>query len=209
MTKQAATTPFACAVKEAPWQAALTEVRAGSAKAVLALLTTKGVSAKERSQKAAEALHAAAASGQNGAIAALITSLKVPIDAPDDKGVTALQLAALFGHLSTARYLAKRGAGVNATCPYKRFTALTFAAGDGGIAMVRLLVEELGASLNPTAMHIAAETGRVDVIRYLAAADKAMVASWDAEGDSPLHLAVRNKQYEAVRVLVKECRCEC
>ena len=54
-------TILTCDVEEASWKAALTEVKAGSAKAALALLQAPGVSAEERDRKAAEALHAAAA----------------------------------------------------------------------------------------------------------------------------------------------------
>ena len=81
---------------------------------MLALLTTPGVSDEERDRKAAEALHAAAASGQNGAIADLVASLRVPIGAPDGDGCTALHQAALHNHLNTAQYLVKElGAAVD------------------------------------------------------------------------------------------------
>ena len=127
------------AVEEASWQAALTEVRAGSAKAVLALLTAKGVNAKERSQKAAGALHAAAASGQNGAIADLVASLQVPIDAPDGNGVTALRHAALMNRLDTARHLVSDLGAAHGATDSSGNTPLHLASREGHAGMARFL----------------------------------------------------------------------
>ena len=100
-------TILTCDVEEASWKAALTEVKAGNAYAVLALLQAPGVSAEERDRKAAEALHTAAASGQNGAIADLVASLKVPIDVVDTNECTALHHATYNNFLDAARYLPK------------------------------------------------------------------------------------------------------
>ena len=128
-------------------------------KAVLTLLTAPGVGDEERDCKASEALHAAAASGQNGAIADLVASLKVPIGAPDGDGRTTLHHAACNNFLDTARYLG-HGGHVNIICflvkecganvdivDRKGETPLIAAARNGSLDTVRTLIKGCGAAI--------------------------------------------------------------
>ena len=93
------------------------------------------------------------------------------IDAKNNDGRTALDLAAWWGHLEVVRYLVVQGADVNAADKWG-WTALHWAAFEGHLSVVVYLVGQ-GVSLTATnkygwtALHSAAYWGRLLVVKHL------------------------------------------
>ena len=115
-----------------------------------------------------EGLHAAAATGDVAAIAALIAA-STDVDGRDGHGRTPLMVAAHRGDLAVARALIAAGADVNAF-DRDRYDVLTIAAVRGDVAMVRLAIE-VGADtrlvtspFDGTALIAASHLGHVEVV---------------------------------------------
>jgi ankyrin repeat protein len=94
------------------------------------------------------------------------------INAPSERGLTPLCLAASKGQLRVAKFLLDNGAAVNKPSGPGRWTALQYAADGGHKAMVELLAER-GADINArndngeTALHLAAAKGYLSVAEAL------------------------------------------
>ena len=156
-------------------------------------------------------LHAAATNGHAGTVRALVTELGAAVDAKAFTGMTALHYAAgslAEGSAETCRVLAEElGATVNAR-DNSGWTPFIMAARTGNFETV-LLLARLGADVNgapeqPAALHYAAGSGRVDVIRSLIRDFGAVVDAVGWEGRTPLHCAAASGESEAAVALVQE-----
>ena len=136
-----------------------------------------------------------------------------------DTGVTPLLLAISNSHLTIIKYLIEQGC--DPLChDTKGNTPMHYAAQDSHLAIVKYLKENLNCDLDTTnskgqmAIHLASAGGKIDVVQYLVEEcsidlmneDKddnspfhAAAMPQDNEGNTPLHLAVRESQVEMVK----------
>jgi len=130
-----------------------------------------------------------------------------------------LNVAAENGHFEIVKYLVQNGADVhtksvssNYDC-LSRCTPLDLAAVNGHLEIVKYLHEELAADLNfdhpidnirkKGIVHVLAQRGYVNVMQYLL--DKGLNLDFkNADGDTPLILAVWSKQLEMVKFLIDQ-----
>ncbi|RPA97784.1 ankyrin [Choiromyces venosus 120613-1] len=138
-----------------------------------------------------------------------------------------LHLAVRQGDPEIVRCLLRRGdIHVDARCPSDE-TALCWAAREGNLVIVRLLVEEGGADINlscgwiqyldsilppargenggdfllRTPLHFAAIRGHLSVVQFLVECERVDINARDVAGDTPLDHAVRHGDKKIVRVL--------
>ncbi|RPA97780.1 ankyrin [Choiromyces venosus 120613-1] len=128
--------------------------------------------------------------------------------------------AAENGHLEIVRYLLRRRDINVEVRSWSAKTALCWAAGGGNLDMVKLLLEEGGASVNLscgcwyapwsggeltslllTPLHFAAIGGHLSVVQFLVKCEGVDINARDALGDSPLDYARRGKDKKIVRML--------
>lgn len=124
------------------------------------------------------------------------------MDAPNADGQRPLHVAAAKGNVVMARQLLKHGVSVDATDAQGR-TALDLAILAGRTQTADLLIAH-GAALDPDALLLqAARAGNPDrdVVRYLVKLG-ANTETRDADGNTPLLLAVRDRHMRLARHLV-------
>lgn len=124
------------------------------------------------------------------------------MDAPDADGQRPLHVAAAKGSVVLVRQLLKHGVSVDAP-DAQGDTALTLAILAGRTQTADLLIRH-GAALDPDALLLrAARTGNPDrdVVRYLIKLG-ADTETRDAQGNTPLLLAVRDRHMRLARHLV-------
>ncbi|CAI0547946.1 unnamed protein product [Linum tenue] len=117
-------------------------------------------------------------------------------------------VAAIAGHVDFTREMLKLKPEFAGEVNQDGLTALHFAAGNGHLEIVRELVKvnrdlcrvEEGRD-GMTALHCAAMKGRVEVIGEILASCPGCVDDVTARRETALHLAVRNSQFGAVKVL--------
>jgi ankyrin repeat protein len=151
-----------------------------------------------------EALHKAAFAGKLQAVRDQLEA-GVEVDGSDSYGRTALMLAAFNGHTDVVRILLDRGAGIDIRNTVGR-TALMHAASGPYANTVKLLLERkadpnLADNVeNWTALMFAAGEGQTEVVKLLLdhGADPSLK---DADGDTALDFARKNKHTETLRVL--------
>ncbi|KAF7833614.1 ankyrin repeat-containing protein BDA1-like [Senna tora] len=124
---------------------------------------------------------------------------------------TPLHIAALAGRVNYARKILSLKPSFAEELNKDGFTPLHIAAATGNIEIVRdLLSLNFGPNLcllkdmfglNP--LHHAAIRGRVSIIQELVSCCPISAKQVTAQGETVLHLAVKNCQFEAFRVLVK------
>ncbi|NGM50829.1 ankyrin repeat domain-containing protein [Caulobacter sp. 602-2] len=137
---------------------------------------------------------AAAREGRADLVAALLDA-GAPVDARDDRGYTALTLAAYNGKTDLVALLIARGADACAMDP-RGNTALMGAAFKGDDAMARLLLDKApcpvdqGNAQGQTALMMASLFGREAQVRMLVAKGAATGLK-DASGNTALSLAER------------------
>jgi len=95
-----------------------------------------------------EALRDAAREGDAARIDALLAA-RVPVDAPNRYGATALFFAADRGHLDVVRRLVEAGAALDVADRFYQMTPLSRAAGSGHREVVLLLLERGAAGAGP------------------------------------------------------------
>jgi ankyrin repeat protein len=137
----------------------------------------------------------------------MITSLSsdIPLDTPDDSGLTAFVLAARYGHLPCLEYLADRGVNVRAA-PASGSTAFHWAASQGHVHCLPLLLRLFGdvdtTSLqgSSTPLHLAAFTGQMEAVAFLMS-HGASVSARTGFGRTPEGLAELGGHAEVARYL--------
>ncbi|KAG7385437.1 hypothetical protein PHYPSEUDO_001473 [Phytophthora pseudosyringae] len=134
----------------------------------------------------------------------------IDVNDNDNKGFTALVLAASRGHFATVQWLVEQGAQVERHDGNGN-TALLCAAGIGHLEMVQYLVGER-THVNEkdddgkTALHCGAEASEenVAVVQYLL--DKGLESSATEKwGRTALHYASTSQNFELAEFLLKEC----
>ena len=123
-------------------------------------------------------LHVAVEKGFVGVVRVLVEGMKVDVDITDAAGWTALHWACAArrelaeASVEMAKILVDAGAQVGAVTKDKGDSALHFAAANGHVECVKLLVEQ-GANVNrandedATPVHVAAQRGNTDIIKLL------------------------------------------
>ncbi|KAI9359944.1 ankyrin repeat-containing domain protein [Zopfochytrium polystomum] len=191
--------------------ALLCEAAADGLEAAVSFLLAHGAKADATDVDKRTPLHHAAAGG-SVAVAALLLEHGASARTEDMTKLTPLHLAAENGHVAMASLLIERGAAdVNAGDEYRR-TAMHQALKRGHVLVAERLV---AAGANPNAknafnsapLHIAAKTGRADVVRWLLAR-KSMVptselVAFDEFDRTPLHHACEGGHVEAVRLMLE------
>lgn len=125
--------------------------------------------------------------------------------------------AAKEGALDVLRSLVAGGWDPREARDRERNTPLTWAAGNGHLAVCRFLVDECG--VDPRAatgtrkhrrepMHWAARNGRVEVCAWLVGEHGADVDAPTENGTTPLHLAISQGKIDVVRWLVESGGCD-
>jgi ankyrin repeat protein len=115
---------------------------------------------------------------ENGAadrLSSLLANLTVAdLEMAGPDGDTALNLAALYGHLDCVKLLLEKGCQLDAANEEDGSTALHNAAAGGFLEMVQLLLEKSTATAvnaldedNETPLHTAARGGHVEVVKLL------------------------------------------
>jgi ankyrin len=151
-------------------------------------------------------IHDAAEIGDLDQVKALLKAWPELLEAPDEKGVTPLHVAAANGRKLVAEALLVRRANV-ALKTKLGWTPLHFAAGKGDPATVALLLA-YGAPVNEkspmdiTPLHLAVREGQIEAARLLLD-QKADVNQHDkGTGATPLHLAAENGSLPLVELLL-------
>jgi ankyrin repeat protein len=150
------------------------------------------------------ALSEAAEDGHAGAMKVLLEK-GADTEETDKDGRTPLRRAARYGRAAAVRLLLEDGAKVEAA-PDK--TPLFDAARSGSLATLKLL-ERKGGGLKVatptgyTLLHTAAESGNLDMLRYLLDAGLAPDA-YDSEKGTPLWAAVDNSKFGAAELLLSK-----
>ena len=143
-------------------------------------------------------LHAAVDLGLDEMAERAIRS-KAPLDAKGRDGRTALHLAATLGHADIVRRLLDSGADADLRDAQNE-TALDSAAREDHPEIVRLLAAKSKAPLGILA---AALLGKSNRLKELLTAKPEAIKATNEDGYSPLHLAVREGQTDAVRLLLE------
>jgi len=157
-------------------------------------------------QDGKNALHHAAAEGQERAIEWLITK-GFAVDSLTPKGLTAFHLAAFKGHKGAAQLLAAAGCDTLLTDATGR-TALHLGCMSGAVELVSWLVTDAGCSLEETtseglsAVHFAAMSGSLGCLEWLLMEAGASAECATHAGTTPLHLAAMKGHTETVQWLL-------
>lgn len=152
----------------------------------------------------ATALHVAVQHGRMDLVEELIKH-GAPVDAKTKDGMTSLMSSE---SIEMVRGLAKLGANVN-ECMDNGATALHYAAQNGELEMVKLLVEELGAKVDvktkegATPLYFACVNGFLEVVNVLLK-HKADPNSKLENGITPLYVACEHGHLEIITHLMKE-----
>jgi uncharacterized protein len=123
-------------------------------------------------------------------------------------GFPVVALAAVFGHFDVARYLAEKGADINAVATNGTgYTALTGAVTSGHTEMVKWLLEssaeanyKYGPGYRP--LHAAAANGRLEIVKLLLTHGADPKAKTD-DGKTALELANERKHTTVAEFLSK------
>jgi len=157
----------------------------------------------------ANSLHKAVTDGEIEKVNLLI-SKGADVNAKNNTGMTALDLAEQRGHIKIVELLKKHGAKES---PYPNTNSnqapkLRQAVEDGNIERVKQLIEE-GADVNvkyrrgTTVLHLASGVGRMDMVELLVSKG-AKINAPDKNGWTPLHEAADKSHVDIVKFLMAE-----
>lgn len=131
------------------------------------------------------------------------------MDACEEKGGTALMIAAQEGSDEMARILLGEGKCKRDLADKNKRTALHHACGQGGLKVFRILVEEFQfdpqmKDTDETSMlHIAVLGCQFDVFEYLLVEAKMDVNCQNLNGETPLHMAANQGNLQAIQLLLR------
>jgi ankyrin repeat protein len=157
------------------------------------------------------ALHNAAADGKTDLARYLLytdIATRNNINATDEKGWTALDLAANMGHIAVVREILDWNPNINATDEH-RVTALHRAVENGHAAVVRVLLEKKANvdakdGSGKTAIRRAVEKDYPTVVRQLLSGpDPKTINDEDNDGLTPIQYAIDKAQVEVLRIILK------
>ena len=156
-------------------------------------------------------LHKAAKEGHGSVVRLLLVEFGADAAIASNYGVTALDLAALNGHVNLIVSCFERTAHVKL-----RFgrTPLHMACEGGHLDVVRILVSEHGCDImardsdGDTPLHIAALAGREEVVKELITEFGCTPHIKGKYGNTPLHNACGGGHLDVVRILVSEHGCD-
>lgn len=127
-------------------------------------------------------------------------------------GETPLHVSTMSGHLKFVQEILKLKRDFAWELNQDGFTALDIASANGYVEIVKEILEldqnlclVKGRDLR-IPLHYAAIKGRVQVIRELLAASPDSITEVTSRGETPLHLAVQNNKFEALKVLVEHVK---
>ncbi len=174
------------------------------------LLLAQGADINSRDKNNETPLGAAVFRGQKETVS-LLLSHGADVNAAyirecEFRGAIPLHIALRWGHFEIARMLVLKGANVNAVGLWEGVTPLHMAVKDR--ALLELMLEHGGqinsrASDGTTCLHLAAQAGQDDLVRYLIAKG-ASVNAQDRNGNTPLHLAAKTGRRASCRILMAE-----
>jgi len=177
------------------------------------LIKKTGLDLDQKNAEGRTALHDLVLKGSADILDAVLTdyadSAKKPdLDARDREEKTPLMLAAQKRDCRMMETLLKHGAGINATDNLGR-TPLYFAMSEFSDSAVDFLIQQ-GANLRilpkgdtSSYLHLAAENGNEKLVKKFTDA-KLPVNRPDAQGNTPLHLAVKYDNYDAAAHLLEK-----
>jgi ankyrin repeat protein len=150
------------------------------------------------------ALHKAAEKGSLGIMKILLDN-GISVNLTNTNNSTPLHFSAEFSHLEAPKFLVERGAAINKTNKYG-YTPLMLAAYCGKLEIFCYLTEICAdiniGNANNTALHIAAESGSVNIMKLLL--DKGISVNLTNKNDStPLHFSVQFSHLEAPKFSVE------
>jgi ankyrin repeat protein len=142
------------------------------------------------------------------------------IESPHPDGETALMAASRSGSLESVRLLVDAGADVNAIETYQEQTALMWAAAEGHVDVVNMLLRNSAdpdrqarlttiedrkhadhATGGFTALHFAVRNGHEDVVRVLAEAGADLTLT-NGDGATPTVIAIINDRFDLAKTLL-------
>ena len=172
-----------------------------------ALLLDAGADTEARGFCGLTPLHEAALKG-HVAVMLLLIDRGANLEATDKGGHTALHIVALEGHEVAARVLCQRNANLEAQCTIK-WTALHEGVNKGHMGVVRVLLDQR-ADINAvdrkqTALHTAVlvlPEHKAQNMARLLLRNGADINASNRFGNTPLHLAVKNKRQKTVQLLL-------
>ncbi|KAK3752041.1 hypothetical protein QZH41_019391, partial [Actinostola sp. cb2023] len=157
-----------------------------------------------------QSIHEAAKSGNLARIKELIQVVPAMKNAQDERGMTALHLAASNGHLDCVKWLAVSGVDLADETP-TGYTAVHLAAMNGHVNCMMILAA-MGSAIGCktvdafTPLHLASMSGHIECVKWLLANR----ARWDVEdsnGRTPLDIA-EEYGHEAIIKLLKKFKKE-
>ncbi|KAM7508863.1 hypothetical protein LguiA_019316 [Lonicera macranthoides] len=123
-------------------------------------------------------------------------------------GETPLHIACLAGHLDFVKEILKLKKEFASELNQDGFAPLHIAAANGRVEIVKEILKidrnlcQLKGREGMTPLHSGVIKGRVDVIKELISVSVDSIANTTARRETALHLAVKNNQFEAFRLLV-------
>ena len=186
-------------------EAFLVAVETNNVKQILYYIQ-KGVDSVSRDDLWRTPVHTASMHGHMTGLKLLGGSVKVDVNAVDDKKMTPMHFAAQNAYLDVMKYLVLKGADC-ALRDIASWTPLHYAVQLGNEKCCTFLMAQSGVNINAlsetnwTPVHVAASEGRLNIIdiMYKMRAD---VFSGDKFGMTPLHIAAKYGHLNVVKFLL-------
>uniref|UniRef100_H2Y8X8 Ion transport domain-containing protein n=1 Tax=Ciona savignyi TaxID=51511 RepID=H2Y8X8_CIOSA len=187
----------------------------------LKLLVENGAQVNARDSMSLTPLHQACTRGNTDAVRELLVIIRVFYKMADHQGMTALNLACLYGRKTIVKLLLE--AGANLRCRDKDLTTplhLAFAEGSIEVQNCNLrsrrlagsaeLLQDVDAEKN-LPLHLAIENGHLAVVKFCIQKSKEVGGCrinieilWYLRDDTCLHLAVQSNSIDIVKLLMAE-----
>jgi len=174
---------------------------------IIQLLLDKGISVNLTNANDSTPLHVSAQSGKLEATKTLIER-GAAINNTNKSGVTPLMVAAHYGKLEIFCYLTEKGADIDIPNDKNNNTALHYAAGSGGVDIIKLLLDK-GMFVNLpnkdefAPLHICAKFGHLEATKVLVERGAA-INNTNKYGVTPLMVAAQHGKLEIFRYLTEK-----